>query len=304
VSTNNNSVVRAVVIFGDQLFTGESLFHCPKQQLSEVKIPLSPPKDVACDLFLKVFVGLRNSQLFNVFEQNYKMPKFAMYVPLGPDSKVVKPEGNVTFALPDKMASLVTWLNNSFNIMFDHKSQDDMSVGFKSLRDDRMLFVTTSSGKVSFWTENMELAGDLVQDLAEYTHTEQLSSRAHFPEAMNAFKQVLERVEEFNQTRLALAAGAADVTNNLKELVVKAEDSRMMGDLKLMKRTYARLWDLNRELLGEHAKRRVNQDALLEALKHVNQVRLCMYWRAYVRRNLVQGIKHAGATRMHVCTRI
>lgn len=273
VSTNNETVVRAVMTFADQLFHGESLLTCPKQQLSELKVPICPAKDVSSDLFLKVLVGVRNSDLFNLFEQNYKLPKFSMHVPLKNESEIERPDSHVSFSFPDKVGKVVDWLNNSFNINFEHKSKEGLRVGFKSLRDDSHLVVEVNGTKVTFFTENMELAGDLVQDLAEFTVTEQLSSMAHFPPAIKEFEEVLQSVDDYNQTRLALAAGAADISNNVKELVVKAEDSRLLGNLQVMKKTYIKLWDLNRELAAEHAKRSVNQEALLAALKKVNQVR-------------------------------
>ena len=272
VSTNNTTVVRAVVIFADQLFLGESLFMCPKQQLSELKVPICPMKDISSDLFLKVLVGLRSSDLFNVFEQNYKMPKFSMYVPLKYSSGQMKPNSNVSFSFPDKVSKVVDWLNNSFNINFEHKTKEKLQVGFSSLRDDRLLYIEVLGIKVTISTENLELAGDLIQDLADFTATEQLSSIAYFPKAISEFQDVLQSVDDFNQTRLSLAAGAADISNNVKELVVKAEDSRILGDFNLMERTYTKLWDLNRELLAEHAKRAVNQEALLLSLKKVNKV--------------------------------
>mmetsp|Transcript_16107 Transcript_16107/g.40587 ORF Transcript_16107/g.40587 Transcript_16107/m.40587 type:complete len:715 (+) Transcript_16107:67-2211(+) len=272
VSTNNTTVVRGVIIHADQLFEGESLFTCPKQQLSDLKVPICPPRDAQSDLYLKVLVGLRNSDLFNLFEQNFKMPKFSMYVPLKKDSDVRRPQSNVSFQFADKAGKVVDWLNSSFNISFDSKAKDQVVVSFLSLRDSLPLFIDVTGTKVTFATDNMELAGDLVQDLCEFTNTQQLSSVAHFPTAIAEFAEVLQAVDDYNQTRLALAAGVADISNSVKELVVRAEDSRILGDLKLLKRTYTKLWDLNRELLAEHAKRTINQEALLAALKKVNQM--------------------------------
>lgn len=43
-------------------------------------------------------------------------------------------------------------------------------------------------------TDDMDLAGDLVQDLAAYLGIEDLASRAAFPAAMEAFKATLAQV--------------------------------------------------------------------------------------------------------------
>lgn len=52
-------------------------------------------------------------------------------------------------------------------------------------------------------------------------------------------------VDEFNQTRLKLTAEMADSSNLLKSLVIKAEDARILGEMKLMQQIYA-----NREYTG------------------------------------------------------
>jgi Bardet-Biedl syndrome 2 protein len=106
VATNNDRVVRAVVIFADQLFPGESLFVCPKEQKEELVIPLCPAKDVANDLFLKVFVGVRNGSLFYLKEQNYKMPRFSMYVPVPNTASIPPIDGKVTFTIDQKLSKV------------------------------------------------------------------------------------------------------------------------------------------------------------------------------------------------------
>ena len=46
----------------------------------------------------------------------------------------------------------------------------------------------------------------------------------------------------------------------------------MLGDLKGMRQTYAQLYTLNAELMGEYAKRANNHEQLLVALKEVNHM--------------------------------
>jgi Bardet-Biedl syndrome 2 protein len=63
---------------------------------------------------------------------------------------------------------------------------------------------------------------------------------------MSAFKDTMSRVDEFNSTRLKLAADVADNSNLLKALVIKAEDARILGDMPAMRKFYRQLYDLNR----------------------------------------------------------
>lgn len=58
----------------------------------------------------------------------------------------------------------------------------------------------------------------------------------------------------------------------MQALVIKAEDARLLGDMPLMRRHYAELDGLNRELVAEYRKRANNHEALLAALRQVNQV--------------------------------
>mmetsp|Transcript_9454 Transcript_9454/g.21644 ORF Transcript_9454/g.21644 Transcript_9454/m.21644 type:complete len:710 (+) Transcript_9454:98-2227(+) len=271
VATNNDRVVRAVVIFADQLFPGESQFICPKEQHSELLIPLAPAKDVANDLFLKVFVGVRNGNLFYLKEQNYKMPRFSMYVPVPSGARVPDIDGKVTFEIEHKVSKVAEWLNNSFNIQYE-PAANSASVTFISLRDDKHLTISARDNQVTIATENMELAGDLVQDLCDFAHITELNSTAIFPKAMKDFEQVVKQVDEYNASRLALAAESSELGSAVKELLVRAEDSRLLGDFGRMRTTYANLMVQNQALLAEHAKRCANQDALLAALKQVNQM--------------------------------
>lgn len=56
----------------------------------------------------------------------------------------------------------------------------------------------------------------------------------------------------------------------VKVLVIKAEDARILNDMKLMKKMYSSLYEVNRELIGEYIKRANNHNELLSSLKEVN----------------------------------
>ena len=89
---------------------------------------------------------------------------------------------------------------------------------------------------------------------------------------MEAFRSVLLRVDEYNTARLKLTAELADQSNTAKTLVIRAEDARLLGDIKSMRHAYAQLYTLNAELMGEYAKRANNHEQLLGALKEVNHM--------------------------------
>ncbi|KAJ3286405.1 Bardet-Biedl syndrome 2 protein [Borealophlyctis nickersoniae] len=64
----------------------------------------------------------------------------------------------------------------------------------------------------------------------------------------------------------------ADAAAALRMLVVRAEDSRLIGDWLAMKESYSIVYDMNRDLMAEHVKRTVNHTRLVESLKSVNAI--------------------------------
>ncbi|RHX98120.1 hypothetical protein DYB36_002746 [Aphanomyces astaci] len=77
-------------------------------------------------------------------------------------------------------------------------------------------------------------------------------------------------VDDYNSIRLKLTGDMADDSNQLKHLVIRAEDARILHDMASMRSYYAELFTLNNQLLGEYTKRATNHQALLDALKDVN----------------------------------
>lgn len=129
-----------------------------------------------------------------------------------------------------------------------------------------------ASGTMHVLTEDIELAGEVLQDLCHSLQVVELESLAEFPQEMESFRAVLLRVDEYNAARLKLTAEMADQSNTAKTLVIKAEDARILGDIKAMRAAYAQLYSLNAELMGEYAKRANNHEQLLAALKEVNHM--------------------------------
>ena len=54
---------------------------------------------------------------------------------------------------------------------------------------------------------------------------------AHFPRQMEDLQAILSRVEEFKSVRQKLTAEMADNSGVIRNLVVRAEDARIMDDM-------------------------------------------------------------------------
>merc|ERR1719326_1557220 len=127
-------------------------------------------------------------------------------------------------------------------------------------------------GKVTIRTDDLEVAGELVQDFCTFLQVSELESTAHFPDEMEKFKAVLMRVDEYNSVRLKLTAEMADSSNGVKQLIVKAEDYRMLSDMGNLKKVFSSLQQTNSDLIAEYNKRANNHQQLLGQLKEVNMM--------------------------------
>lgn len=130
-------------------------------------------------------------------------------------------------------------------------------------------------------TDNMTLAGDLIQSLAQYLDVANLQSFAEFPleekrcEELMTTLQQLENVKrklnielgirfmsylfvKRNKAVLGRKSTFPDSlfvnpflgakSNLIRNLIIRGEDARLLGDYRLMKRFYQELQDINREL--------------------------------------------------------
>eukprot|EP00933_Yihiella_yeosuensis_P017764 TRINITY_DN14789_c0_g1_i1.p1 TRINITY_DN14789_c0_g1~~TRINITY_DN14789_c0_g1_i1.p1 ORF type:complete len:719 (-),score=133.08 TRINITY_DN14789_c0_g1_i1:92-2248(-) len=312
--TSNYSVIRAVVIFAEHLFDGEACMLHPIPPSNNIIVQISPAKDVSTMMNIKAMSGLSsNSVQYHVFELNYVMPKFAMYhlVEAGSLSKV--PEGNVTFQLNERPNRIWTWLQRSFislpETMPPASGKNLLEVNFISLRTGEPLCFTMSSepnAVVTVRTDDIEVAGEIIQDLCNHLQVTELESTANFAAEMEKFKSVLMRVDEYNAVRMKLTAEMADSANLVKALIVKAEDYRMLSDMAHLKKVFSSLQTTNGDLIAEYNKRANNHTQLLGQLKEVNMMiqkaaklrvgnpktRVVSACRAAVKVNNIHGLLH------------
>ncbi|XP_010363741.1 Bardet-Biedl syndrome 2 protein isoform X2 [Rhinopithecus roxellana] len=228
ISTSNDTIIRAVLIFAEGIFTGEShVVHPSIHNLSSsICIPIVAPKDVPVDLHLKAFVGYRSSTQFHVFESTRQLPRFSMYAltSLDPASE---PISYVNFTIAERAQRVVVWLSQNFLLPEDtHIQNAPFQVCFTSLRNGGHLYI------------KIKLNGE---------------------------------VDEYHSVHQKLSADMADHSNLIRSLLVRAEDARLMRDMKTMKSRYMELYDLNRDLLNGYKIRCNNHTELLGNLKAVNQ---------------------------------
>ncbi|XP_028626181.1 Bardet-Biedl syndrome 2 protein [Grammomys surdaster] len=274
ISTSNDTIIRAVLIFAEGIFVGEShVVHPSNHNLSSsIRVPITPPKDVPVDLHLKTFVGYRSSTQFHVFELTRQLPRFTMYALTSPDT-ASEPVSYVNFIVAERAQRMVTWLNQNFLLPEDSNIQNaPFQVCFTSLRNGGQLYIKMkSSGEITVNTDDIDLAGDIIQSMASFFAIEDLQVEADFPVYFEELRKVLVKVDEYHSVHQKLSADMADNSNLIRSLLVRAEDARLMTVMKTMKNRYLELYDLNKDLLNGYKIRCNNHTELLGNLKAVNQ---------------------------------
>ncbi|XP_005152310.1 BBSome complex member BBS2 isoform X1 [Melopsittacus undulatus] len=274
ISTTNDTIIRAVLIFAEGIFEGEShVVHPSPQNLSGcIRVPLTPAKDVPVDLHIKAFVGYRNSTQFHVFELTRQLPRFSMYALSSPDSSA-EPLSFVNFTMNERPQRIIMWLNQSFLLPEDVEFQSvPFQVCFTSLRNAGQLCIKIKpGGEISINTDDIDLAGDIIQSMTSFLAIEDLQVEADFPAYFEELRKVLVKVDEHHAVNQRLTADMAEHSRLIRSMLLQAEDARCQGDMKIMKTHYIELYDLNRDLINQYKIRCNNHTELLNNLKAVNQ---------------------------------
>ena len=158
------------------------------------------------------------------------------------------------------------------------KYGESFEVVFLSLRNrEKLLSISrqpagsgTKRASYTIRFHDMDFVGEVIQHMAHTLGVSELACSANFVEEMKEFQKTLYQVDDYNGIRLKLTAEMADNSGLVKNLVIKAEDARILGDMRLMRKMYHDLFTANADLIREYMKRATNHQNLLGALKTVN----------------------------------
>jgi len=282
-TTNNECIVHSVVAFNQDCvaFPTEACVFPSSSPSQELAMPLMPSKDVETVVNLQVLVGLRpSSTAFHVFETTQRLPRFAAYAYQGSAQPQgwQAPPGGVHFPTKERCARLGMWVAQSFVVPESATglgADGSFHAHFRSLRDGSPVSLhmqpsTAGNGQLRIACEDMQLAGDLVQGIASYFALTELAPEVHFPTAMGTVGELARTAAALSAVRQRFSAEMADASHAVKVAVVRAEDSRLLGDMTGVKRSYAALMSMNEELVGEYRKRALQHSSLVSALKDIN----------------------------------
>lgn len=129
-----------------------------------------------------------------------------------------------------------------------------------------------TSLKLRITTPDMEIASEIIQDLANYFKIWELQSKASFPGLTSELLKINETIEQANTLKIHFAANMSENINNLKSYIVRAEASHMIDDIEGIRRNYASVIAENGALIAEYGMRSNNHVELLKSLKQLNNL--------------------------------
>ena len=111
-----------------------------------------------------------------------------------------------------------------------------------------------------------------MQDLALFLKKEDLDTKIDYSIYGKSFEPIFKRIEELDNERNHLNINMTDIITNIKDLYVKAEDNRLIDNIKGFEDYFRKIDVQNAQLLDEFEKRSEKYQQLLNDLKSVNEM--------------------------------
>ena len=280
LEATKGGIIKMIIIVSEQIYQGETFVKYPKDETSKAIVQIKTKKDLNINLHIKVLVGM-NSFLddYQVLEFNKIIPKYCFYILLREENEYVsKIAQGISLDYNDRVDRLIIFLEASFNIPKEDlnsfkKDDKNYRIRFRSLRTDKILEINIKDGnKLSILTDQIELCGNLVQDFALFFNVENLNTNIHYSIYAKSYEEIFNRIELLDNERNHFNINMSDIITNIKDLFVKAEDNRLIYNIKGF-RDYFRKIDVNNaQLLDEFEKRSDKYQQLLNDLKSVNEM--------------------------------
>ena len=116
------------------------------------------------------------------------------------------------------------WLNQNFLLTEELEGKNSLELNFLILRNNGLLsLVMDGSGSITVKTDDMDLAGDIVQSLGIYLGMEDLATTAHFPAEISSLEKLLSGAEELQVRVKILYKTRRSVVGFLKQNIVSSE---------------------------------------------------------------------------------
>ncbi len=278
-SSPEGTVIQSVIIMSEQIYQGESYVHFPPTETNKIVIQIKTKKDLKINLHIKVLVG-KSYYLsdYQVFEFNKIIPKYCFYILLREEiaykNELIQ---GISFKYNDTINRLIIWLEEYFNIAKKEletfrSGENEYRIRFMSLRTDKVLQISAKDNVLSIFTEEIELAGNILQDMCIFFKLNDLNTVINYTEVVKGFTGNIEKIKELDKERNQYSINMTEIITFIKDLFVKAEDNRLLDNIQGFKDYFRKINVKNLELLDEFEKRSTIFTELINQLKIVNEI--------------------------------
>eukprot|EP00039_Didymoeca_costata_P008208 m.109081 g.109081 ORF g.109081 m.109081 type:complete len:778 (+) comp13991_c0_seq2:198-2531(+) len=260
--------VRSVVLFCEDMFEGGSFAVHPllNTTSSTITASITPPANQSYQLQAQLLIGTnRSSSRLLVKETQVEIPQLALFdladTPLLSEDSFVHIPMNVA-----NLNKICEWAGKVFLYEFNGKG-----IHLVYLRTMQPVSIIIEEGRLTVRTQNMDIAADITQSIFRFLNIQQCSSLASFPHEETLLQEILQAINDLQSSRERLAAEMAEKSSVVKQLLFRAEDTRLLEEYDAMTDAYADLARVNRDLNALYTIRCTNHEELLKCLRIVNK---------------------------------
>ncbi|CAD5226673.1 unnamed protein product [Bursaphelenchus xylophilus] len=272
IHVSNDIPIKAVLMFAEGIFPSECFAIHPNVETSDMFTIITPLKNTATDILMRVIIGAQGSTQLRVLEFDRSLPKFSTYVYL--EGGVTAPEGFVDLEFTVRLDLLNRWLATNFlindEVVNTMNNENSWSVSFKCCYTKEVLQIEIIGGRVIIKHNLIEIAGEVVQSMVQSMEIRQLTSRAHFPKYQEQLMELISSMEDRYTMNDKLTAEWTERLNFIRETVVRAEDALITDQTTKARKLYVRVAMLNRECVAQRQILMNSVEALVSSLKKLN----------------------------------
>ncbi|MCQ2817668.1 MAG: hypothetical protein MJ252_10425 [archaeon] len=275
----NNITIYNVILVSEQIYKGETYIKFPSKETNKLIVQIKTKKDMDINLHLKVLVGKSYFLSdFQVYEFNKIIPKYCFYILLREEisykNELIQ---GISFPLSERVDRLILFIEKYFNLAkreLETFRQDETTfrIRFSSLRTEKILEISMKNQVISIFTEETELAGNILQDMSIYFNKPDIDSKINYSEVTKPYGEIVERIQRLDKERNQYNINMTEITTFIKDIFVRAEDNRLLGNFKTFKDYFNKINLKNLELLDEFEKRTQSYADLLNDLKQMNEI--------------------------------
>uniref|UniRef100_A0A182VTU8 Uncharacterized protein n=1 Tax=Anopheles minimus TaxID=112268 RepID=A0A182VTU8_9DIPT len=184
----------------------------------------------------------------------------------------------VEFRISERLKRICIWVNQNFLLPSDieYMTSDadatELKLNLISLRTAKSVCLHFSyDGKTRFYTEDIGLAGDLVQSLVQFLNIDNMNSTTTFPVVSEEVRELFKKLQGLQDTEKQINSEIVEHINQIKSHLIRAEDARYYNGEDVIK-YHNEMMATNEDLVKSYKIRLVNTNEIQLALKRIHGI--------------------------------